>query len=78
VTSTLPALPTGDVVEILVELVTVNVAALAPNDTAVAPVKAVPVMVTGVPPAVVPELGVRALTVGAGGTVTVIAVERAP
>ena len=45
---------------------TTPVAAVPPNLT-VAPVrKPVPVMVTGVPPAVVPEVGVIAVTVGAG------------
>ena len=47
-----------------VALTTVTpVAAVAPNKTAVAPVKPVPVMVTLVPPP--PELGLTAVTVGA-------------
>jgi hypothetical protein len=49
------------------ELVTVNVAALAPKDTVVAPVKPVPLIVTGVPPAAGPEEGLTPVTVGAGG-----------
>jgi hypothetical protein len=44
---------------------TTPVAALAPKSTAVAPVKLVPVMVTLVPPAVVPEVGLTPVTVGA-------------
>ena len=48
-----------------VALLTVKVeAAVEPNLTAVAPVKLVPVMVTEVPPAVGPEVG---LTLGDGG-----------
>jgi hypothetical protein len=55
VTSTVPALPAGDVAVIVVPFVTENVvAAFAPNFTAVAPVKFVPVIVTLVPPAVEP------------------------
>ena len=67
VTSTAPALPAGDVAVIDVALLTVNeVAAVAPNFTAVAPVKLVPVMVTLVPPAVGPLVGLTPVTVGAG------------
>jgi hypothetical protein len=40
------------------------VAAVAPNFTAVAPVKFVPVMVTTVPPAVGPLVGLTDVTVG--------------
>lgn len=55
-----------------VELLTVyDVAAVPPNDTAVAPVKFVPVIVTEVPPSVVPEAGETDVTTGAGGTVNV-------
>jgi hypothetical protein len=51
---------------ICVALFTVNVVAdVAPNFTAVAPVKFVPVMVTLVPPAVGPLAGLTLLTVGA-------------
>jgi hypothetical protein len=38
-----------------------------PKSTAVAPVKPVPVIVTLVPPAVGPLLGLTLVTVGAGG-----------
>ena len=51
---------------ICVPLLTVNEAALvAPNFTTVAPVKLVPVMVTEVPPSVVPLVGAMPVTVGA-------------
>jgi hypothetical protein len=63
---TIPALPDGEVAVMLVELITVTfVAAVAPNFTAVAPVKLVPVIVTLVPPAVPPMLGLTAVTAGA-------------
>ena len=42
------------------------VAAVPPKDT-LAPVRFAPVSVTEVPPAVVPEVGVMELSVGAGG-----------
>jgi hypothetical protein len=64
VTSTVPA-PAGEVAVICVALFIVNVvAAVAPNFTAVAPVKFVPVMVTLVPPAVGPLVGFTDVTVG--------------
>ena len=48
-----------------VALLTVKVvAAVAPNFTAVAPVKLVPVTATDVPPVVGPEAGLTAVTVG--------------
>ena len=50
-------------------LVMVKAAVVEPNLTPVAPVKPVPVMVTVVPPAVVPEVGLMPVTVGAGGGV---------
>ena len=51
---------------IVVELTTVKLwPALVPKCTAVAPVKAVPVTVTVVPPAVGPEVGLTPVTVGA-------------
>src|SRR5437764_823305 len=66
VTSTVPAAPAGEVAVIEVAEATVKVVAgVAPNLTAVAPVKLVPVMVTEVPPAVEPVVGERAVTVGA-------------
>lgn len=52
-----------------VSLTTVTlVAAAPPMVTPVTPVKFVPVMVTLVPPAVVPVFGLMAVTVGAGAT----------
>jgi hypothetical protein len=42
-----------------------DAAGVAPKSTALAPVKPVPVMVTGVPPAIGPALGATELTVGA-------------
>ena len=49
-----------------VELLTVKlVAAVAPNLTEVAPLKSVPVIVTDVPPATGPLLGLTLVTVGA-------------
>ena len=64
VTSTVPR-PAGEVAVIEVAEFTVKLVALvAPNLTAVAPVKLVPVTVTEVPPAVGPAVGDIALTVG--------------
>ena len=68
VTSTWPALPAGLVQVIWVPspLTDTPVAGLdAPKLTAVVPVRLVPVMVTEVPPAVGPEDGLTAVTVGA-------------
>ena len=66
VTSTVPAAPAGEVAVIEVADTTVTpVASAVPNFTAVAPVRLVPVMVTGVPPLVEPVVGLTALTVGA-------------
>jgi hypothetical protein len=66
VTLTVPADSVGDVAVIEVsELTVMAVAAVVPNMTAVAPVKPVPVIMTGVPPAVGPTPGLRAVTVGA-------------
>ena len=56
VTSTVPA-PRGDVAVMLVALLTVKVAPAVPKLTAVAPLKAVPVKVTEVPPAAGPRWG---------------------
>jgi hypothetical protein len=47
---------------------TMKKAALPSKFTALAPLKFVPVMVTKVPPDVEPELGLKPVTVGAGGT----------
>ena len=56
-TPTVP-LPAGEVAVIDVALLTVNeVAAVPPNRTAFAPVKLLPLMVTGVPPAAGPLFG---------------------
>jgi len=66
VTVTVPATPVGEVAVIEVaETTTTFVAELAPNFTAVAPVKSVPVMVTEVPPAAGPLVGLSDVTVGA-------------
>jgi hypothetical protein len=68
VTSTVAAASAGDVIEIEVEELTMSpVPGVVPNFTTVAPVKPVPVTVTGVPPVVGPELGLTAVTVGTGG-----------
>ena len=65
VTSTVPELPAGAVAVICVGRFTVNVVAgVAPNFTAVAPVKFAPVIVTTVPPAIGPFAGDTAVTVG--------------
>jgi uncharacterized membrane protein len=62
-TSTVPAENAGEVAVICVALLTVKlVAPTPPNLTAVAPVKSVPVMMTLVEPAVVPEVGVSDVT----------------
>jgi len=64
--STVPALPVGVVAVIDVALFTVKlVAFVAPNFTAVAPVKFVPVIATLVPPALGLLVGPPGLTVGA-------------
>jgi hypothetical protein len=68
VTSTLaaPAVPAGVAAVIVLALETWNEATAAPPMlTLVAPVKPVPVIVTDCPPAVGPELGEIAVTVGA-------------
>src|SRR6478735_9103093 len=66
VMSTVPALCAGDVAVIDVALLTVNeAAAVAPKLTAVAPVNPVPVIVTDVPPAAGPLVGLTLVTVGA-------------
>ena len=64
VTSTVP-LPAGLVAVIWVSLSTVKLlAAVAPKETPVAPVKPVPVMTTVVPPALDPLDGLILVTVG--------------
>ena len=60
-----PAVPAGEVAVIEVaEFTTTFVAAFAPNFTAVAPVKSVPVMMTEVPPPTGPLAGLNNVTVG--------------
>lgn len=64
--SVAPADPAGAIAVICVGLFTTyEVAATAPKRTAVAPLKLVPVIVTLVPPAIVPLLGDAPLTVAA-------------
>src|SRR6266852_638029 len=68
-TFTAPAACAGVVAVICVALTTTTFVAAAPPNVTVAPVaKFVPVMVTAVPPAVGPLLGLTLLTVGAGAT----------
>ena len=65
-TSYAPAVAAGVMAVIWVALATVtDVAAVEPNITADAPVKFVPVMITLVPPAIGPLLGVTDVIVGA-------------
>src|SRR6516162_9703639 len=71
VTFTVPV-PAGLSAVIEVSLTTVTfVAATVPKSTAVAPVKPVPVIVTVVPPAGGPLVGLMAVTVGAAAVVYV-------
>jgi hypothetical protein len=66
VTVTAPALPAGVVAVIVVLFVTETfVAAVPPNVTVAPAAKFVPVIVTDVPPAVDPLLGLKLVTVGA-------------
>ncbi len=69
VTSTVPTEAGGELAVIVVELVTVKVAAWLPNSTALAPNRLLPVMLTVVPPMVKPPVGVTAVTVGGGGSI---------
>jgi hypothetical protein len=67
VMSTVPAARAGDVAVIWLSERTVKLlAAVPPKETALAPVKLLPVMVTTVPPAVVPDVGEMPVTAGAG------------
>ncbi len=71
VTSTVP-LPAGLVAVICVSLRIVNLGAIEPKETALAPANPVPVIVTVVPPACGPLCGVMPVTLtgaGAGGVV---------
>jgi hypothetical protein len=64
------ALAEGAVAMMAVSEVTVKLsAAVLPKDTAVAPVKPLPSIVTTVPPAIVPELGVMPVTDGVAAAV---------
>jgi len=64
-TFTVPATCAGAVAVLVVALTTVKlVAAVAPNRTAVTPVKFAPVIVTEVPPATGPDVGLSPVTVG--------------
>jgi len=69
VTSIVPIEPAGDVAVMVVDPLTVKVAAVEPNLTAVAPARFVPVIVTAVAPVLGPEDGVMLVTAGAGGGV---------
>lgn len=67
ITLTAPAVRAGVIAVIVVPLVTVTLVADVPPSFTDAPARnPVPVMVTAVPPLIVPELGVIAVTVGAG------------
>jgi hypothetical protein len=68
-----PAVPAGVVKLIDVSLMfTRSVAATPPTVTTVVPVRLVPVKVTVVPPAVVPETGLMAVTVGTAAGATYV------
>ena len=79
-TSTAPALLAGAIAVICVAESNVKEAGVLPKLTAVTPVKLVPVITTVVPPAVVPDDGETAVTVGGAitGTVTVIGLDVPP
>jgi hypothetical protein len=65
VTVTAPALPAGVVAVIVVLFTTATFVAAVPPKVTVAPVaKFVPVIVTAVPPAMVPLFGLTLVTVG--------------
>ena len=65
-TSAGPAACTGAIAVMdVAELTVKDVAAVPPNATLVAPVRNVPVIVTDVPPASGPDVGLRAVMVGA-------------
>ena len=63
-TEYMPGALGGAIAVIEVGLFTMKAAAFGPNVTAVAPVKSVPVMVTGVPPMAGPVAGASEETVG--------------
>jgi hypothetical protein len=65
VMSTVPATAAGAIAMMEVSEITLNVtAAVPPNETPVAPVKALPMIVTLVPPVTGPDVGVIFVTVG--------------
>jgi hypothetical protein len=64
-TSTVAAAWLGAIAVIEVLELTVNEAGMEPNRTELAPVKLVPLMVTDVPPPVLPEVVLKLLTAGA-------------
>jgi hypothetical protein len=73
VTLTAPAACAGVVAVIVVAFTTVTPVALVPPRVTVAPLtKPVPLIVTLVPPAVGPEVGLIPVTVGAGGGATYV------
>ncbi len=76
ITSAAPAMVWAGVVAVIDVLLTTTrfVAAMLLKVTAVAPVKPVPVMVTAVPPANVPDVGEMLVNVGGGAIVVVVAV----
>ena len=63
-TGVVEAVPAGDVAVIFVDVLTVKVALVEPNFTAVVPVKPVPVMVMDSPPAALPAAGLTPVTLG--------------
>jgi hypothetical protein len=74
VTAAAPATPAGVVAVIVVLLVTTTFVAAVPPNVTVAPVaKFVPVIVTAVPPAVVPLFGLTLVTVGGATNVNALA-----
>src|SRR5579862_810962 len=74
VTSTVPT-PGGEVAVIVVADVTVTAgAAVVPNFTVSPVAKLVPVILTAIPPAALPEVGVRAVTAGCGMSEKIAAV----
>ena len=76
-TLAVPAARAG-VVQVIEVAETVTTAQVAPPMvTALAPVRLVPVIVTALPPAVLPLVGLIAVTVGAGGGTTGVAPEEA-
>jgi hypothetical protein len=79
VTFTVPGDPAGDVTVMEVGETTVSaVPGVLPKLAAVAPVKLVPVSVTAVPPAVVPDTGETAVTDGVENTHAAPLLEFAP